>query len=351
MRRYNIVITDKNGDPFIKSFPDGAGTYQFNGSWASANESGTVTNPGALNVELDIPVSVYNAPMGGAALKIYGIGLPMVRGATDFNPSIDFADYFNITISAGMAKGLPLAKPGQYGEILRGRILQAYGNWQGTSQTLDFIIGLPTGNRAAPLNLQFECKKDESIKTAIENTLAVAFSGIVNKKDISVNVSPNLVPPETITNRSHTLTEFSTWINQVSKSILKDVNYPGVQIAFQNGYIDVYDYSDVADREAQQLEFTDFIGLPTWIGVQTITFKTVMRGDLRVGNVILMPKKSQEQGLILSAPGSYAQYRNTSAFTGKFWITNMRHTGIFRQGSADSWVTTFQAISLLPFKA
>ena len=351
MRRYDISITDKDNKPFVKSFPDGAGTYLFNGSWASADKSGSITNPGALNVEFDIPVAVYNAPMGGAALKIYGIGMPMVRGATDFNPSIDFADYFNISISAGMAKGLPLSKPAQYKEIMRGRILQAYGNWQGTSQTLDFILGLPTGSRANPLNFQFQCQQGTPLNTAIENTLKVAFKGIVLESDITVNISANLVPPETVTHRCHTLTEFSQMLNELSKSIIKDTNYPGIQIAFQNGYIDVYDYTNIENRTPHPIEFTDFIGMPTWIGVQTITFKTVMRGDLKVGDVITMPKQSQDLGLILSAPGSYAQYRNTAAFTGKFWITSIRHTGMFRQGNADSWVSTFQAISLLPFKA
>lgn len=351
MRRYKISITDKDGNLFKKSFPDGSGTYLFNGVWESANDDGSITNPGALNVEFDIPVSVYNAPMGGAALKVYGIGMPMVRGATDFNPSIDFADYFNITIAAGMAKGLPLAKSVQYKEIMRGRILQAYGNWQGTSQTLDFIIGLPTGSRSSPLNFQFNCEKGTPVKTAVLSTLKVAFSGIVAEKDITVNISDNLVPPETVTHRCHTLTEFSYMLNELSKSIIKDTNYPGVQIAFQNGYIDVYDYTNIENRKPHAIEFTDFIGMPTWIGVQTITFRTVMRGDLKVGDVITMPKQSQDLGLILSAPGSYAQYRNTAAFTGKFWITSIRHTGFFRQGNADSWVSTFQAISLLPFKA
>lgn len=343
MRRYEIVITDQNGSP--KTVSDPQGLYNFTGAFASASKAG-VPNPGALNIELDIPVSVYNSPLGGASLKIYGVGLPMMAQAANFNPSIDGSTYCNIKISGGMTKGLPLAKQDQYGVILNSRIQQAFGNWQGTSQTLDFIMVQPAGTPIDPLNIQFKCVKDAQLTEALQTCLKTAFPKV---DTISVNISAKLVAPEDIVKTCSTLSELSTFLNQKSKSIIKDKNYPGIQISFFNNQINVYDYSSITESHTTEIEFTDLIGQPTWISPYTLTFKTVMRGDLKLGDKVIMPKQSAQKGLILTMPGSMSQYKSTVDFQGEFYISQIRHQGIFRQGSADSWVTVVQAFSLKAF--
>lgn len=352
MRKYKIEITDSNNEPFFKGFGSGRGAYLFDGTFSSTYDFGNLTNPNALNVEFDIPVGFYNAPMGDASIRVWGVGLPMISEATDFNPSpSDVTKYFNISVSAGMAENsLPLANSKQFGEILKGRILQSYGNWQGTAQTLDFIVGMPSGSTKNPLNFQFQCKKSEPYSTAILNTLKIAFKGIVDEQNIKININEDLKPSEDETHSCDSLAEFNRWINNRSKNIIKRPNYIGVSIAYQNGSISVVDSTNILDQKTHQINFSDLIGQPTWIGSQTMSLRVVMRGDIKVGDVIQMPKLEGNQiNLVLSNPNSYSQYRNKSAFSDKFWITSLRHTGNFRQGSADNWVTTITAISLLPY--
>ena len=344
MRRYSIKITKADGSPYVKTFGEGSDAFNFDGEFSSTDASGNVTNPNALNIELDVPVSIMNTPMGGTAIRVWGIGKPMIAESVDLNPSIDGTKYFNIEVAAGMAKnGLPLSNGEQYKTIVKGRILQAYGNWQGTSQTLDFILMPFIGTNKEPLDFSFKCEKGTPLKNAIEITLRTAFHGLVEPKDITVNISDKLIPVEDAVNKCKTLVDFNNWLNNLSKSILKNSDYSGIQITYMNGAIAVYDNNNLASKTPKQIKFEDLIGQPTWMGIQTMVFKVVMRGDIQVGDVIKMPKKSLTTGTVLGAPGSYPQFRDKLTFLDNFWVTQIRHTGNYRQPTGDSWVTTIYA--------
>ncbi|EIS0356584.1 hypothetical protein LY020_004973, partial [Salmonella enterica] len=88
-----------------------------------------------------------------------------------------------------------------------------------------------------------------------------------------------------------------------------------------------------------QLQFTDLIGQPTWIKYNTVSVPCVMRGDIQVGDYILMPKESRP---IIQA-ASYSQFRDESAFKGLFQVTLVRLLGNSRQPDANSWVTVLEA--------
>lgn len=64
-----------------------------------------------------------------------------------------------------------------------------------------------------------------------------------------------------------------------------------------------------------------------------------MRGDIQVGDHILMPKKTTP--LIRSS--SYSQYREDSAFSGEFEVSSVRLIGNSRQPTAEAWVTIIEA--------
>jgi len=338
MRRYEIKITDKNGKPKVVAGTNG--TTLFNGTFTSTGSSGN-TIPGALNIELDAPISVYGSPLGGASLRVYGVGLPLLAQAANFNPDYLTGDYCNIEISCGMAKGLPLAKPSQYGIILKSRIQQAFGNWQGTSQSLDFIMIQPTGSVDDPVSFSFKCAKDEKLADAIKLTLQNAFQALA--PTVNVNISDKLVAAEDITDVRYTLSDFARFIQQKSISIIGGQSYPGVQITYISNEINVYDFTVPPAAKPIQIDFTDLIGQPTWISPYTLTFKTVMRYDIKVGSQILMPKQSAQKGLILTTPASQSQYKETVNFQGTFNVQMVRHLGNFRQPDANSWVTVFQA--------
>jgi hypothetical protein len=341
MRRYEILITDQDGKPKVVAGTNGA--TLFNGTFTSTPKTVGLlqgsTIPGALNIELDVPVSVYNSPLGGASLRVYGVGLPLLAQAADFNPSIDGTKYCNIQISCGMAKGLPLAKPSQYGIILKSRIQQAFGNWQGTSQTLDFIMIQPTGSFENPFNFTFKCPNNGFLGDAIKTTLNKVFP---NATAVNINISDRLKAPEEISTVYYSLDEFSAAMNERSRSIVGDKKYPGIQITFINNVLNVYDWTKPPAEKPIDIAFEDLIGQPTWISPYTMTFKTTMRYDIKVGSQITMPQKSAQKGLILTAPSSQSQYKETVDFQGTFNVQTVRHIGMYRQADANSWVTVYQ---------
>jgi hypothetical protein len=334
MRRYEISITDQDGKPKIVTGPNGI--QLFNGTFTSTDASDN-TIPGALHIEIDAPVSVYNSPLGGASLAVYGIGLPLLSQAADFNPSIDRTKYCNIRISAGMAKGLPLANPDQYGVILQSRIEQSFGNWQDTSQTLNFIMVQPEG----PLNFSFKCPNNGFLGDAIRTTLTNVFPTAT----ININISDRLVLPEEMSTSYYTLSEFTRAMYSRSKSIYNDANYPGIQISNNNNIIEVYDFTVKSTDNPIQIQFEDLIGQPTWLSPGVLTFKTIMRYDVKIGSEIIMPTQSNasgNRGLVVTTPESYSQYKSTVVFSGTFKVQLIRHLGSFRQPDANCWVTLFQ---------
>ncbi|EFS0969332.1 hypothetical protein HYB28_004663, partial [Salmonella enterica] len=149
------------------------------------------------------------------------------------------------------------------------------------------------------------------------------------------------------------LSDLAVYLNTFSKSIIKDKNYAGVEIAVVDGNeIRVYDNDFDAHRAKKpeesaayrrdhptQLQFTDLIGQPTWIKYNTVSVPCVMRGDIQVGDYILMPKESRP---IIQA-ASYSQFRDESAFKGLFQVTLVRLLGNSRQPDANSWVTVLEA--------
>ena len=340
MRRYEINITDETGNPKVV---DGV----FNGTFTSYKNGATI--PGALNVELDLPVYSWDAPLDGAAVRVWGVGLPLLSQATDFNPSFDNSTFCNIQIKAGMAKGLPLANSEQYGVILEGQIQQAFGNWQGTAQTLDLVVTFPCGTARQPRNIIFNCKNGEPFAAAIENTLNTAFKDLPNPPAVKVNIDSNLIAYQDEPAYYENLAQFASFLNSKSKSIIRNPDYYGIKIANNSdNVINVYDGAIPAPT-VTQIAFQDLIGQPTWIAPYTLSFKVVMRSGIQVGDRILMPKivpaQFKQFGLALTTPQTQSQYKTTSGFQGEFTVSMVRHLGNFRQRDANAWVTVVEAFT------
>jgi hypothetical protein len=79
--------------------------------------------PGALQVELDIPVAAMHSPgNAGAFVKIWGVPLSMISQASNLNNKA-------IKVYGGFQKGLPLANPKQAGLLVQDYTYQSFGNW------------------------------------------------------------------------------------------------------------------------------------------------------------------------------------------------------------------------------
>jgi hypothetical protein len=316
MRYYLITISNADGSVFrtYNSFPGGK------------------NDPGALDIEIDVAVTAYDAPINNPYVRIFGVSLQDIGQASDLNGKF-------ITMSAGMQKGLPLANPTQAGQIFSGSIFFAFGNWQGTNQSLDLILIAIQPSTVSPTpssNIVFNWPPNTPLAQALATTFSGAFPGM--KQDI--NVSPNLVLPTAEFGFYANLGQFATYIRSLSQHILgKTPNYPGVAISVVNGVITAYDATPLAAAVGpKQIAFTDLIGQPTWLGPVEISACLVMRGDLKVGRFLKLPTGLTSLATTTTA-ASLPQYRQASVFQGSFFINSLRHVGRFRQPDGASWVT------------
>ena len=332
MRYYSIVITDPATGGLIttpSSLPGSNATYS---SFANGQ-----TAPGALNVELDVPIGAFAQPSDAAYVSIWGVSLAEISQSTQLGATPK-APGKSIAIYAGMQKGLPLANPAQAGLIAQGTILQAFGNWIGTDQSLDIIFYAPFGSPAAPVNLTQNWLAGTPLAQAIANTLKVAFPGY--QQDIQI--SPNLVLAHDEPAFYGSITEYAQYVKQVSRDVKVMPNYPGVDIAITpDNVFRVYD--GTTQSAPKTIAFQDLIGQPTWINDENnspvIQFKTVMRADLSLNDYVKMPP-----AVVTTTSAAASSLVNLrAAFQGPFQISSIHHYGNFRQAPADAWVTVFEA--------
>ena len=281
-----------------------------------------ITHLGSLNIELDLPVFPYAQPIGGGFVRVWGVSLQTVGQATDLNGMA-------IKVFGGMQKGLPLANPKQSGLLAQGFILQAFGNWQDTVQTLDMVIAAGTGTVDVPANLVLNWAKGQQLSQAIYNTLKTAYPTYT----VNVAINSRLVLDHDEQGFYQTITQLASRIREVSQAIIGG-EYRGVEIVLREKAFFVYD--GTSPTKPKQLAFTDLIGQPGWINPGQIQVKAVMRADVVLGDYVRLPK-----GQIVTTAQSLSQYKQGSVFQGTFQIDSVRHVGNFRQPDANSWVSVF----------
>ena len=289
-------------------------------------------DPNALNVEMDIPISPETIPKGGAFVRVWGIALQTLLGARKYNNQ-------PIQVYGGMQKGLPLANPAEQGLLVQGTVFPALGNWVNTDMTLDFYIkgpfGAPTVHKAA--NVIHSWPAGQPLSTAVKQTLQTAFPGYTPV----VNISPQLVRNFTDTGFYQSIGQWSSYLFRISKSIIKDANYQGVHVTAIGNKILVDD--GTSPGGSGQVNFQDLIGQPIWTGVKTVQFKTVMRGDINIGDTVTLPPAL---ATLTAAANPAINPSATNLISGQVKIQQMRHTGNFRQPDWPSWATTFDGIML-----
>ena len=329
MRYYDIQLLKPGTSTIVKrwqSFPNG------------------VFNPAAQNVLMDFMLTAEDTPLGGSSLKIEGVSLDDLKQSTQYGaqkvggkstPGLD------IRVFGGMGKGLPLANPAQQGLILAGTVWQSYGNWEGVNQSLDMVI-FPALAFVQPVNLTFNWLAGTPLSQALAATFSNAFPGY---KQV-IQISPNRKLSYTQPGVYSSVDRFAAMIRRLTEGQLS-ANDPGVSIIVQNGA--VYAVDGTAQTTPKQLNFYDLIGQPTWLTINQIQIKTVMRGDILVGDVVELP--NQLSGLpgqviqtnpITALPG----LRQNSIFTGKFHVNQIRQIGNFRSPNGADWCTIMNCVSL-----
>lgn len=296
------------------------------------NQVGGKADLGAQTVEFDIPVFYFDAPVGQASVTIWGPTKEQISQASDFNGA-------HIDVYAGMQPGLPIATAlaPQSGLILSGKIFQAFGNWQGTNQTINFVVQTDGGStQSKPGNLSFLWKKGEKMGDVIKRTLAIAYPAF----QIHVNIRDNLVLTQDEAGVYQTLQQFSSWVTGVSQDIIP-TNYPGVHITLKDGKISVQDDSPDDSKKVIQIAMQEMVGQVTWLGPATVQFNTILRSDIEGNSQIKLPPEAAARAITTSA--SYSNTRAKNTFDGTWIVTFVRHVGNSRAPDAQSWISTFQA--------
>ena len=334
-RYYSIEIGGTT--PQATPVPGGSTTPSLSATFT--NMYGGKWDPGAPMIDLDIQASSMDQAFGLAAtVTIWGVSLKQIAQASNFNGS-------SIIIRAGMQNGLPLATAAvnnnQQGIILTGQVFSAFGNYIGVNQSLILqcsVTGLLT--QANPGNIVFNWTKGQQMGIAIYNTLHAAYPNAVIQGYQSI--SQKLVQGQDEPSTYDTINQFSTYITNKSQAIIGG-SYSGVSI-YPNGLgFQVFDNSNTT-APVTAIKFQDMIGQITWLGINQVSFSTVLRADLTVGSNVSFPPVASFQ--TTTTTNSYAAFRNSATFSGTWIIQYVRHVGNNRAPDATGWISTYQAYAV-----
>lgn len=291
--------------------------------WSSVGSNGA-DNPGALNVIMDLVIYPFAAPAGGSTITIEGPALQDLLQASNFAG-------MSIAVRGGMSAGFQLADPSQAGLLLEGYVLQSYGNWVGTEQTLDFVLYAAKFTYGNPGNFSFTWKAGTPIKDAIESTLKIAYPNLGR----IFRISDNYIWNHDTHHVCGSLWQFAQFVKSNTGGAVE------ISIAVNNTIV-IWDATQA--QTPKQLRFTDLIGQPTWIMPELIQFATVMRSDIQVGDKVLMPQGLQDApGIVQTAAASTpSQLKYKTSFQGLFIVKSVRQLGNFRDPNGRSWSTIFQ---------
>jgi len=346
VRYYSITISQP--DSGVSIVPDGNQGFTTGSGPTFTSFVNGATDPGALHIDFDFPAYPFALSQGGQRIKIWGVGLNMIGQASNLAG-------LNFLLKAGMAPGLPLANPVQAGIILHGNVFQAYGNWQGTNQTIDLIVNPGLNQSLFDLPVPFWWPAGSSLDEAIDAALSAAFPGFKTE----INIDSNLTLANDEAGYYQNIWQFAAYLKGITVRLGSQYlkNYAGVDIAWNGDKISVFDGMNNDGGPAAvrvQLNFEDLIGQPTWIGPAQINFKTVLRADISVGNRIAFPVGANGSPAIvlpyaITSPAAAvpnAPARSSVVFSGDFIVNEIHHFGSYREPDADSWATTFSATAI-----
>lgn len=292
-------------------------------------------DPNAQDVAFDAIVAGAGSPAGLALplLTIYGVPLDVLEQATQFTG-------LPIVVTAGMAGGMPLETPSQVGIVLAGQVFQSFGNWVGTEMTLDFVVAPALYTLAKQGSFTVAWRKGQQLADALATTLSAAYAGSSPQISANIKLANTWTRPTDIIGQYATLNEMAQMITTHTAS---DANGP-VVVAPHNTIINIYDKSSLG--ATVKLQFQDLVGQPTWIGVNEVQLKVVLRGDLNLGSIISMPQGYLAQpGLVQISQAAYpSQLRYKPTFSSSFVVTSLRHVAQFRSSDAGEWATIINAV-------
>jgi hypothetical protein len=219
----------------------------------------------------------------------------------------------------------------------------------------------------APLNLIHNLMPGMNLSGAISETLGRAFS----QGGANIGISDALKLNYQDAGMYQNMQQYAQYIQKFSQSILGIKNYPGVNMTSKGQGINVWDATKVLGWG--QIDYTDLIGQPTWIEIQKIQVKCIMRGDIQCGYHVTVPPGlyglsptaivTHRPGVALNTLqvnafgvpiGQGSPQRDNVSIPGAGVVTKVLHVGDFRNPDGVGWSTTYDiliesALPQLPF--
>jgi hypothetical protein len=293
-----------------------------------------IFNPAALLVEFDF-FSYANAGLGqdGATITIHGVGLQNITQAQQFVGR-------NVQVTAGMSGGLPLENPQQAGLILNGPIFQSWANWVGTEMDLNFLVFGSAFTPSTPGLFVLNWQAGTTLQSALTTTLMAAYG-----KDIGLifNLSQSYILGRNVGHNCATLGALSDLIQSTTAT----PGFTGVTVSTPVNNTIIISDNLGTQSNPKQINFNDLIGQPTWVAQATVMVTCVMRGDIQIGSLVMLPQGIQgpggvtisnvsSTGVLPTAPGFQ------TSFQGQFRVQAIRHVGNSRDTGPTAWVTMLQ---------
>ena len=312
MRFYDLTVTN----------PDSGNTLLHYTSYPNGQY-----DPGALNIEYDLFVAPEDYSLGNSTITISGVPASVLTNAKKYTNQ-------QITLKAGMGKGLPLVTPSQSGLILQGQIYQSFGNWVGTQIDLNLVIFGSAYTLKNPGNIVLNWTAGQTLASAIQTTLQTAYP----QSTIKINIA-DVVLGYDVVHFCSTLTQLGQFLVTLTSNQVRVTVFGTIITVLDNTY----------KPTAKQLSFTDFVGQPMWIAPNMIQMWCVTRADIQVGDIIEMPQKfGNNPGFVQTTANSLPSLNNyTTAMQGQFVVQAIRQLGNLRDPQGTSWCTVINALPLV----
>jgi hypothetical protein len=243
--------------------------------------------------------------------------------------------------SAGMHLRNPDVEP--YDDGGGGSFGADFGGFSGGSANVGGVLSSFFGGGGSyqqPLNLVHHMMPGTNLSDAITETLSRAFPNA----NIETAISPALKLPYIDSHMAQSMSQYTTYMQQLSQSILKQKGYGGVNFTAVGNTIRVWDGTQQPYQNVH-LSMYDLIGQPTWIDQRLIQVKTILRGDIKAGDSITLPPTLM--GLTSGAIWlglKPSEQRTNLSFTGTFQVLKVLHVGDFRNpDGAAAWFTQYEA--------
>jgi len=301
-------------------------------------------NPTGLQIQFNIQtmnegdtanseITVYNPPlwMFGEYMKLYNKKIELYAGVT-----------------ATPISNLIGIEPAKQDLIVSGFIGAVFPDWNDANMQLTFILNQSPqySNNSdgtvdftkSPGGYQFRTKPNDDAVSAIKEALAKVAPGVplVDHTNGAKIPIPCTAPVFTVSGLASVV---SAW-NLV-------LMYNG------QGYI-LNTRASPAYGQEVLLKKQDFLCQPNALGVSEMAITTFIRGDIRMGDLIVMPQDmfvgiTSLSGDIANSTGLDAYLATTgrnlfTMFSGKWLVNAIWHVGDLRNTDVQSWATHFNVV-------